>query len=76
MRKSSITIPVDAQTARAYDSVSPEDKRKIDTLLTLWLRELTSGEGKPLKQVLDEVGQRARDRGLTQELLQSLLTLS
>jgi len=73
MRKSTITIPVDPQTAQAYDAAPPEDKRKIQVLLTLWLRELTSGEPKPLQQILDEAGRKAQDRGLTQELLDSLL---
>jgi hypothetical protein len=39
----------------------------------LWLRELTSGENPPLEQILDEVGQKATARGLTPELLDSLL---
>lgn len=39
----------------------------------LWLRELTFGDNPPLEQILDEVGQKARARGLTPELLDSLL---
>ena len=73
MRKASITIPVDAKTARAYDSAGPREKRKIQVLLTLWLKELTAGEGKQLRQILDEAGRKAKERGLTQELLDSLL---
>jgi hypothetical protein len=73
MDKASITIPVDPQTARAYDSAAPNEKRKIQVLLTLWLQELTSADAKPLEQVLEEVGRRAKERGLTQELLDSLL---
>ena len=69
MRKSTITIPVDPQTAQAYDAAPPEDKRKIQVLRTLWLRD----EPKPLPQILDEVGRKAQDRALTQELLDSLL---
>lgn len=73
MRKPSITIPLDPQTAEAYNAAGPEEQRKIQLLLTLWLRELTSGEQKSLQEVLDEVGQKAKARGLTQELLDSLL---
>jgi hypothetical protein len=69
----SITIPLDPQTARAYDSVSPEEKRKIQALLSLWLRELAAGENLSLQQVLDEVGSKAKARGLTAEVLASLL---
>lgn len=44
MAKPTITIPLDPQTARAYDSAAPEEKRKIQALLSLWLRELAAGE--------------------------------
>ena len=73
MANPSITIPLDPQTARAYDSAGPEQKRKIQALLSLWLRELTAGEYPSLEQVLDEVGRKAKDRGLTPEMLDSLL---
>jgi hypothetical protein len=73
MAKPSITIPLDAQTARAYDSAAPEQKLKIQALLSLWLRELAAGEYPPLQQVLDEVGRKAKGRGLTPEILDSLL---
>jgi len=73
MANPSITIPLDPQTARAYDSAAPEEKRKIQALLSLWVRELAAGEYASLQQVLDEVGRRAKERGLTPELLDSLL---
>lgn len=73
MAEATITIPMDPQTARAYDSAAPEEKRKMQALLSLWLRELTAGETPPLQQVLDDVGRKAKDRGLTPEMLDSLL---
>ena len=73
MANSSITIPLDAQTAQAYDSAGPEQKRKIQALLGLWLRELAAGEYPSLQQVLDDAGRKAKDRGLTPEILDSLL---
>jgi hypothetical protein len=73
MANPSITIALDPQTARAYDSASPEEKRKIQALLSLWLRELAVGDYPSLQQVLDEVGNKAKARGLTPEILDSLL---
>jgi len=73
MAKATITIPLDPETARAYDSAGPEEKRKMQALVSLWLRELAAGEYPPLEQVLDEVGRKARARGLTPEMLDSLL---
>jgi putative PIN family toxin of toxin-antitoxin system len=42
-------------------------------LLSLWLRELATSQYPSLQQVLDEVGRKARARGLTPETLDSLL---
>ena len=73
MAKPTITIPLDPQTARAYRSAAPEEKRKIQALLSLWLRELAAGDYASLLQVLDAVGRKASARGLTPEILDSLL---
>ena len=73
MANPTITIPLDPQTARAYESAPREEKRKIQALLSLWLRELAAGEYPSLQQVLDEVGRKAKARGLTSEMLDSLL---
>ena len=73
MANRSITIPLDPQTAQAYNSAPPEEKRKIQALLSLWLRELASSDYPTLQQILDEVGSKAKARGLTPEILDSLL---
>jgi hypothetical protein len=73
MANPTITIPLDPQTARAYNSAAPEEKRKIQALLSLWLRELAAGDYPSLQQVLDEAGAKAKARGLTPEMLDSLL---
>ena len=73
MKNSTITIPLDAQTAQAYNSASPVEKRKMQALLSLWLRELATGDYPPLDQVLDELGAKAKARGLTPDILESLL---
>jgi hypothetical protein len=73
MQKVTITIPLDPDTARAYESAAPTEKRKIEALLSLWMRELAAGEYASLESVLDEVGRKAKARGLTADTLDSLL---
>jgi hypothetical protein len=68
-----ITIPLDAQTARAYSADSPEEKKKMEALVSLWLRALAAGQYPSLQKVLDAIGQKAESRGLTPEILESLL---
>lgn len=73
MPTETISIPLDPQTARAYGAARAEKKLKMQALVGLWLRELTSNELPSLEQVLDEAGRKAQARGLTAEVLDSLL---
>ncbi|MEX0641474.1 MAG: hypothetical protein WD468_02170 [Pirellulales bacterium] len=70
---STISIEVDSETARAFAEASDENRRKLQVLLNLRLRELTAAPARSLSEVMDEVGQSAAARGLTPELLESML---
>jgi hypothetical protein len=73
MSTSTISIEVDSETARAFALAPTEEKRKIQLLLDLRLRELTSPPSKSLKELMNEIGANAEARGLTPEILESLL---
>jgi hypothetical protein len=73
MTNPTITIPLDQETARAYHSASPEERRKMQALLSLWLRELALSKYPSLEQTLKEIAQKAETRGLTPEVLDSIL---
>ena len=70
-----ITIEVEAGAARAYESTSPEKRRKIDSLLSLSLQldEAVHEDDVSLKDVMREMSREAKERGLTPEILQSIL---
>jgi hypothetical protein len=72
MATDQITISVDPDVAIAYRSVSPEDRRKLDLLINLRLREATRSQ-RPLREIMDEASRQAQERGLTPEILQSIL---
>ena len=72
MTVSSIKIPLDPETARIYADASPEDQKKLRLLVSLWLREFAVSPT-PLKAVMDEISRKAQARGLTPEILESLL---
>ncbi|CAN5528173.1 hypothetical protein BH24ACT21_BH24ACT21_06030 [soil metagenome] len=67
-----IKIRVDAEAAEAYASASPEEREKIDLLLSLRLSQVT-GPVVPLEQVMRETSEAAQERGLTEEELDELL---
>ena len=72
MKTDQITIRVDKETAEAYRAASDEERRKIDSLLTLKLRSATRSQ-MSIKTYMDEISRRAKKRGLTPEILKSLL---
>ena len=72
METQEITIRVDPEAARAYEAASPEERRKIDLLLSLRLKQVT-GPAASLKQVMRQISEKAQARGLTEEKLDELL---
>lgn len=73
MVTTTITIEVETEAAKAFAAASPEEQRKMQLLLSLRLQDLTTPQGKPLQAVMDEISARAAARGLTPEILESLL---
>ena len=67
-----ITVSVGPDMADVCRSASDEDRRKLDLLINLRLREATESTSS-LRTVLLEISHDARRRGLTPEILQSIL---
>ena len=67
-----ITVSVDSDVATLYRSASAPERRKLDLLVNLCLRDATAS-GKSLKDTMQEISHNAQRRGLTPEILQSIL---
>lgn len=67
-----ISVSVDSNVAERYRSASDEERRKLDLLVNLRLYEATT-PGKPLRDVMREISRSAQRRGMTPEILQSIL---
>lgn len=67
-----ITVSVDPDVADAYRAASDDDRRKLDLLVNLRLRDATRSKNS-LKDVMLEISQNAQQRGLTPEILQAIL---
>jgi hypothetical protein len=72
MNAEPITIQVDPEAALAYRSVSDQERRKLDLLLSLRLREVTR-PGASLEDVMDDLSRNAQERGLTPDILRAIL---
>ena len=73
-----ITISVDADLAEFYYSAPDSERRKLDLIINLRLRNFVNqgqrqGQGRPLLEIMDDISRKAQQRGLTPEILQSIL---
>jgi hypothetical protein len=71
--QSTITIPVDQQVAQAWEAAGEQERQKAQVLVGLWLREVLSEKRRSLDEIMEEAGREAEARGLTQEILDSIL---
>ncbi|HLX60003.1 MAG TPA: hypothetical protein VKX17_01855 [Planctomycetota bacterium] len=67
-----ITIEVDARIAKAYNSASKQDKLKLAACVNMNLSQLI-GSKRSLEEIMDEMSREAQSRGLTPEILESIL---
>jgi hypothetical protein len=68
-----LTIPVDAEAARIYRDAPVRRQRMVQGLLSLWLKESDKAGPQSLQALMDEIGADAEARGLTPEILRSIL---
>lgn len=67
-----ITIRVNVEAARIFETAPEEQKRKIEALLSLKLTQATR-EKRTLEEVMSDISQKAQERGMTPEILKSIL---
>ncbi len=67
-----ITVPMPEPLAKIYETATAEEKRKAQWLVELVLRDLFSDTTESLMDVVYDISQRAKEHGLTQEILDNL----
>ncbi len=67
-----ITIRVSQHAVSVYEAASEEERRKLGLQVSLKLWEVQRGK-KPLEEIMNEISRKAKERGLTPEILESLL---
>jgi hypothetical protein len=72
MLTETITIPVDPEDAKAYREASDQDRKKLNLLLKMRLHDVLHPEGS-IDEFMDEVSRKAQERGLTTQILTSIL---
>jgi vacuolar-type H+-ATPase subunit E/Vma4 len=72
MEMKPITVHVNVEAARIFETAPEEQRRKIEALLSLKLTQATR-EKRTLEEVMSDISQKAQERGLTPEILDSIL---
>ena len=67
-----ISISVDPDLADMYRSASDDDRRKLDLIINLRLRDAIESR-RSLQDIMLEISRNAQKRGVTPEILQSIL---
>lgn len=70
MTVATINIQLDDDAAQIYTTASEEDRKKIQLLLSFWLREFDL-PSIPLTDLMDEISEKAQQPGLTPEILET-----
>jgi hypothetical protein len=68
-----VTLQLDEAAARIFKNASPEQRRKLEALVSLHLLEAATSR-QSLRELMDTISQHAQERGLTEDLLQEILT--
>jgi hypothetical protein len=68
-----ITIAVDADAAKAFAEAPAEERQQIELLLNLHLQDLILSPQRRLQRIMDEMGAEAARRGMTPDVLASIL---
>ena len=66
-----ITIPVEPEIKTAFEQATPETLQKLTTLLNLLFKDKQKEQ--TLTEVMAEISDKAQARGLTPEILESIL---
>ena len=73
MSTETITLEIDSEAARLFNSASTEEREKLKVLLGVWLKEYARADAPLLKETMGELSRSAQERGLTPEILESIL---
>jgi len=68
-----ITIKVSPNVAQAYQKATESKKQSLATLVSVFLREDENKKVDFLGKLMDEISDRAVARGLTPEILETIL---
>ncbi len=67
-----VTFHIDEEAVRAFNSASADEQRRLEALISIRLIEATRNK-KSLQEIMSDISRKAQERGLTPEILKSIL---
>lgn len=67
-----ITIQVDAEVAKAYREITLVKRQQIENLFNDWFKQMI--QSRSVDEIIADMQQQAKTNGLTEEILQDILT--
>ncbi len=74
MLTETIAFEVESEVARFYNDAPQNDRQKLQALFGKWLKHYAEADIDSLKRTMDEMTRNAQSRGLTPDILDSLLS--
>ncbi len=72
MQTEKISFEVSRKTAQAFRSASPEERQRIQAMIEISLMSREEA-AEQLERIMDDMSRTARERGLTDDLLEEIL---
>jgi hypothetical protein len=73
MPNSNSPIYIESDVAALYNNAAPEIQLRLQALMRLWLDETQRSDTETLLAMMDKLSDKAQARGLTPEILESIL---
>ena len=68
-----IKITVDSEAAQVFRSASTAEQEKLQELFGIWLKEYARADSSSLKETMNDISRKAQSKGLSPEILDTIL---
>jgi hypothetical protein len=72
-QKYPLTLQLEAEAVEIFRNISDTDQEKLEILVSSLFKEYKKSDHSTLKKTMDEISEKAQARGLTPEILETIL---
>jgi hypothetical protein len=72
-QKYPLTLQLEAEAVEIFRNISDTDQEKLEILVSSLFKEYKKSDNSTLKKTMNEISEKAQARGLTPEILETIL---